>query len=124
MTDVKLLNPFHEITDDFEGEPGWTGLNSGEVVVDDQVWGHYVAKWRPNSNDPMFLIVTATGQSSEAKLSIVVRVRTGKPEVMDPVSSADSPWSADGVVFGEIAEPSEYDLYSLAAEALSTSASS
>ena len=115
---VTFENQLYEITDDCEWFNGWVGISSGEIIINNSLFGHYVAAWYPNLNKPAELLITVVNEQNNPLLSVGGVFNVGNTR-FNPVNKSEVPWDSDGVIFGDILSPVEYATYSRAAEALS-----
>lgn len=116
MPSIKIENRRHEMASDTAWTVDTVELSSGDIYVDDVPFGTYIAACYPESRRPPNLIVTAINTAGSPTLSIPFEYRPELSEQLKPLASADSPWTADGVITGPIPEGDELSLYTMATE--------
>ncbi len=117
-TVISLQQCEWQIVDDAAWTKDWVGLSRGDIHRGGQPFGHYVAAWYPNTDKPMSMIVTLCDDMLNAVLSIGVRCPRGALASLVAVEPEEIPWESDGLLFGPMARPGEFDVHSRAGEAL------
>ncbi len=108
-----------EIIDNFSDYQDWAGLSSGDVYLEDEAYGHYIAVWHPNKKQAVKMIITSVDKNTQPKCSIGVEIMGGKTLKVKAISQEKLPWESDGIIFSEIIAPEDYSSYSSAEEAFS-----
>ena len=122
VMNIKIEEMKWEIVDGTAWTKDWVGLSSGDIYMDGTPFGHYVAAWYPNTARPLQMIIATLDQDLHSSLSIGVQCARYDPESLAPVSPSEIPWESDGVLFGPVASPEEFVIYSRAREALAVAA--
>jgi hypothetical protein len=107
---VSISDSDWEIVDDAVFFSGWVGLSHGDIYLDDQPFGHYVAAWYPNTTKDVQVLITALNEARQAVLCAAFVCPVGSLEGLHPVGADSVPWSPAA----EIVSPKDYPTYSLA----------
>ncbi|GAB6142147.1 hypothetical protein JCM14076_28760 [Methylosoma difficile] len=118
MSRIVIKNLSQELSNDCS----WTGefvkISSGDLYLDGQPFGTYVAACYPESQRAPQFIINVLDTSGEPLLSLPCEYTPCNENPVLPLRPEDSPWSEDGVVFGSIPSEAELSIYSRASDAL------
>jgi len=110
----QIENQETEIVDDFEGFDGWVGISSGDIYLDDEAFGCYVAAWYPNTTFELKILVSVLNEKGEFNLSIGAKCPLGNLDKLYAVDPYKLPWAEDGVIHSGFVKPQEFSNYSKA----------
>ena len=107
IMNFELTEQNSEITDGLEDVDGWACVSSGDIYLDDNPFGYYVAAWYPNMVRDLKIMVSVVNEKSECFLTIGAVCKVGSLNDLEPVDPHELPWG-EGVPFSSFTKPEEY----------------
>ena len=105
----ELTEQNSEITDSLEDIDGWACISSGEIYLDDNPFGYYVAAWYPTMSRDLKMMVSVVNEKSECVLTIGAVCKVGSISKLEAVDPHELPWGEDGVIFSGFVNPKKYN---------------
>jgi hypothetical protein len=118
MSALVVENRTRELSSDCAWTHELVELSAGDLYLDGQQFGSYIAACYPDSDRSPQFIINVLDATGRPLLSLPCEYTPHNAETVRPMRPEDSPWSEDGVMIGPVPSPAERSIYSQAREAL------
>lgn len=118
MSRIVIENLSQELSNDCSWTDELVKISSGDLYLDGQPFGTYVAACYPESQRAAQFIINVIDTAGHPLLSLPCAYTPCNKNPVVPIRREDSPWFEDGVLFGPIPSEAELSIYSRASDAL------